>query len=764
MPLSSSVSSSLHSFSRSCILVMLMVLLQACGVPGPGGGSSRDQSSDALIPEVRFLIRLNTAGLTFSNNLSRSRISVVQLNEDFTERPSLPASVPAYDVIENSTGEYEIQFGNTFPSNLNVVISARFNDDNVLYAPLYMLANQSESIEISVRSHYVMKKLFDTVDAATLNELISCDTTGNYGCDNQADAKMRLLRNISELAGFYELDLAQSSTVAAALTAIDNSDDIRTHVETAVADITRVQSPVAKGTRRDTGGTLPGELNDRLTYAENYNSVLFGLGINQVLRSDNNAAVVSDRVSLSTLSSDFVDETILTDEQKFSDNVNLLDIRTDALSSNIIHRRSTLTFDGIDIVRDITEPNVDFGFTSSDSHLSTEGYLLASRRLLQTISDADDGDDPRDIGWQLNPVYSQLYRANDYEPDTSLDLGIDEEDPVFDASPTWLLGSNYSSGATYFDNNILDSQFTRGNKREDMDLFTWEIHGRKTDSDFSAGDINGKTYGVVSYSLKLSETGETLQLFAETMRWDAVAGVFDITQPSAEFRSYVLSRASNNAVTYTPDQTGIVADDYSFTLRETPDIEGFVQLDSGSRAPMGHGTQDGRHLAFAMNTLERGRGIMIATELDTSGSPNFTGENYKIQGNVMSMTNTENTLRNVNGSQLSITSDLNTANCSANLSLTFLNRSHDVDNNSVSGSQSDLGATLPSTSCTQSTNAIEMTFNNVNGTTLTLKGFVSQPADGEDAGRVLSLLWIQNNSLGLVYAMQTQNLATVFEE
>jgi len=771
MPQYSRCSSPQHRLLFICLAGLVFVLLQGCGVPGPSGGNTQDQSSDAFIPEVTFLVSVNTNELNLSNNLASSRISLVQLNEDFESRGSLPGNVPAYQVVKESSGVYEIQFGDTYPQNLNVVLSARLSNDEVLYAPLYTVTNQSDTIEINTRSHYVLKKLFDTITTRTqLNQLQSCDNSGNYNCANQPDAKARLLANLSKQAAFYELNITDSDTVAAALNKIDAQTDIRTHVETAVAEITRQQSPIAKGTRRNIGGTLPGDVNDRLRYTEEYNSVLFGLSLNQLLRTSNNASVINDRVSIATLSSDPVSIDILSEDQKFSDNINLLDLRTDALSSNIIHRRTTLTFEGTDISRDSQEPNVDFGFSVSDSLMSTESYLLATRRLLQTISPASEGGDPSDIGWQLNPVYGKLYRANDYEPDTSLETGQTDETPVYDASPTWLLASNYSTAATYFDGkDPFESRFERGNQREDIKMFTWEVHGLKTDNTFSASDINGKAYGVVSYSLKLNATGNILELFAETMRWDAQNGLFSVSQPNNYYRSYTLTRNSADVVTSTPDQVGLVANDYSFTLRETPDIEGFIQLDNGSRAPIGHTTQDGGHLAFAMDTVARGRGMMLVSELNIAAEPLFTGETYQIQGNSFAMTASENILSNLNGSQLVLESDTNSNNCTAELTWQSTRVAHDITAHTLSESSSTPSAPIPSASCTQDLNAIEIQFGNINGSALTLKGFVSQAPDSEGSntnppGRVLSLLWIQNDRLGLVYALKNQSLNPEFDE
>ena len=780
------------------IAILFFALLQACSGPGPGGAQEvgGDNSSPGVIFEpdevIGVVIEANDAmvaswqndlynavtpakahaleGMKELNDLATTRISIVALNYDFQEISGTPSSIPNYRVVKKQTSGYEIQFDALYVEQINIVIKVRFGNGEVLYAPLHSLANPNDSITVNIGSHYVVKKLFDTINSTSeLDQLLPCENSVS-NCPNQFLAKAALLAQAGQMAQRYEIDLSNITTFSNALNFLDQNLDFRTHIETAVNEITRDISPIAKGTPRDFTIT-DGETISRLTYNQEYNSLWFALSLNDDRPDDD-----EDKVKLATASSVIVAENELDNDLPIypflNQNTTLLDVRRDALISDIPFTRTVLSINENSFTRDNNEPINSFTSQLSDTRISTQAFLLNDRRIEQTIPDIPNS--ATDIGWQFNPLFTKLYRVNDYEPDDTLDADPSSETPDFGAEPTWLIAANYSTGAAY----ELSINQERVAQTENLNLFSWEIHGQRTDASFSVNDINGKEYGVIGYSLKLNDGGDVMTLFAETLRWNAAGEEILEDQDADHYRSYTLTRDENNGVTFEGDLTGINFGDHDFATIETSESnkanpdgfsenQGLIGLDGGTNAPFGHSTQNGKHLAFALNTPERGRGLMIATELRSGlDSPIFSGEQYQLQGNSFNMTSTLNTLRNFNGSTL-IISDGTTEDCQANLTMTSITLNHDIESNTLEQAKLDPTETEASTTCRLNGSEIELVFADVLGQPLTLKGFITQQGSGtssEDTpGRLITLLWIQSDSLGLVFANLEQNLSPTFD-
>ena len=771
--------------------VLCLVLIQACGVPGPGGASEPgDGGTTKGVPPGQFVpdevisvsIEANqtTSGLADIATLSPTAISIVGLNSSFREIRA--PSAPDYRVVQKKHGIYDIEFDALYVEQANVVVRVKFSNGTILYAPIYSLESSNQTITVSAKSHYVLKKLFDTINSQTeLDQLLPC-TSNTNNCPNQYQAKSSLLKYIARAAQAYEITIPDNINLSATLNLFDQNLDFKTQVETAVKELSRTTSPIAKGTPRIVT-SLDGSVRNRLTYEQEYNSLWFSLSLSKQL--------VNDKVIVGAASSKIVAANEGENKQPiypvYYNTTELLDLRRESLTTDINFSRSSLAVDELKQFSFIpSEPDNSFSFLLSDGLMSTQGFVLNNQIMDQSIPSPIDGVT---IGWQFNPISSRLYRVNDYEPEDTLDdiTVIDDETPDYGVHPTWLIGANHSTAASY----RLSNTNKRVEQLEDLNLFSWELHGLKTDTQFSTSAINGKKYGVLSYSLKLSDSDDVLALFGETLRWDAVSNrLFDETQPTDHYQSHVLTRSTDNSARGWQAQLPVTLDDHAYytiqtegSNRENPfgynEIQGLLGLDGGARAPYGHSTQNGKHLAFVFDTLNRGRGIEIATELRPfSAIPIFSGERYQLQGNHFKISDTTNTLSNINGSTLTLTDrlegDSNDIECHANLTIKGLKQEHTVGNNTLT-TPTTLGTTIvTSTSCklgnptpgSQSGSEIELRFNNVFGQPLALKGFVTQ-TDAESPsftpGRLINLLWIQDDTLGLVFANLEQSLSSSFE-
>jgi hypothetical protein len=798
-------------FQLSPIFLFSLALL-ACGNAGTGGGASIDDGGTGSSPNVgdgsgsgdlnaaaeTIGVRIETnseEGLIERNNISRNNISIVALNHEFREGHS--TSIPSAITRQPENDGYELAFNKLYIEQANLVIKAIVGKDAqgkniVLYAPLYTVG-KNNSITVNIFSHYVVKKFFDTLETdEDLDEVIPCSVSA---CPNQVLAKANLLAQINETAQEYEITVPDTLSTTQSLEFLDTQIGFRTHIETAVAEITRSVSPIAKGTPRSFSlGSLA-----RLQYNTQYNGLWFALSLNDLKPSN---------VIIATETSEIIDAGTLGNNAPIYPTFNqfstFFDVRKEILSSDIPFTRASLTIrqnGSYDL--EINEPiNFLASLTQNDTSASTEGFLLNARSLSQQIPD-DNG--LKNIGWEFNPFFSKLYKANTYERDTDETRLIGFEDkPNSSVSPTWLLGANYQTGGS-FNLSYNGTKPIRGAQKEGLNIFSWEVHGQQTDTTFTSSQLNGKTYGVINYSLNIEEgtSDDTiLELFAETEQWNISNGAIKISQPSTDthFQSYVRSREKDNTVN--PPQNNLRRADSARDIStvKTEDhsgIEnrGLLTLD-GSLAPKGHSTQDGKHLAFVYekglgaNGQDRGRGITIATELSSS-RPIFPeldedgdgGARYTLLGNTFGINAEANTLRNVNNALLTLSTTAASNDCNATLKGASILIKHTVgtekesDQNTLSTPLIENTESIQSTACTLDGNQIEIKFDAADNTNsddmfnqaLTLKGFISPQGKIDDIsssnipGNVISLLWIQDDNLGLVFATKDQQLSPTFD-
>ena len=796
-------------------IVLFSLVLLACGNAGTGGGESNgavDNNPDVgdgsgsgdlntAAETIGVRIETNTEdGFIERNDIATGNISIVALDHEFKE--GHPSALPSSSTKNPDDDGYQLEFNELYIEQSNLVIKAVVGKDSdgkniVLYAPLYSLPLNT-SISVNIFSHYVLKKLFDTLETdEDLDELIPCDANN---CPNQVLAKANLLAKISQAAQEYEITIPNNLSIAESLIFLDEQVDFRTHIETAVAEISRSVSPIAKGTRRAFGL----ESIVRLQYDTEYNGLWFALSLNNLNPENTNNEIVVATETTTIIENDpdiGNSSPIYPSYNQFS---TFLDARKELLSSKLPFTRASLAISqnlnqNNNYSYDPSSPNNFLAsLTPNDTSASTEGSLLNVRALSQQVPKEDGIEN---VGWQFNPFFSKLYKANEYERDSNVSLPIDFEDlPNTSVSPTWLLGANYSTGGSFSVTKNSNDKFDRGDQIENLNIFSWEVHGQETDATFSIDQINGKNYGVINYSLNLEDgtsTDNVLELFAETEQWTINGGTINFDQPSTHFRSYTRSRDKDNIHTSQNDLDTISAElpRGIFTIETEEgtapyDNKGLISFD-GASSPRGHSTQDGKHLAFVYEAglgkgnQDRGRGITIATEL--SGTlpifPDLSedeGARYTLLGNTFGINEKANTLRNVNNSILILSDRIENevsgnTDCNASLEGVSVFIEHtagvEVGQNTLSEPLIESTESIPSVSCTLTGNRIEINFDAITGAdtdtmfaqALTLKGFISPHDEALVPGNVISLLWIQDDNLGLVFATKDQQLSPTFD-
>lgn len=772
-------------FNYFITVILSAALLSACGLSGDKGGTNGQPSSnngsnsngnqledDTFNIKEKIGVRVERINGEINNLSSTTQISIVTLNESFRETGS--GSTPSYQVIRRQTGGYEIQLASSYIERLNQVIKVTFNNQTtpkeILYAPLYTLKSDNESITVSAKSHYLLKKLFDTVDTSSqLAQLIPCSNS-SITCANQPKAKSNMLEQINTAVTAYNVDIPLSANVTQAVSLLDQRLDLRQHVESAVNEITRIQSPFAKGTRRSFD-----PISSPIT-SQYYHSVYFGLSLSDIKPDDDSRTV---KVSSS---SSTINNSTNNAYPGFNQGTSILDMRRDVLSSDIPFERTNLQIAQNNSFALIDNEEIN-SLTSAltDSFLSTQGFLLNERVIEQTTSSNNT------IGWEFEPLFSRTYITNEFEPDPNT-LNIDDEvEPDYGSAPTWLVSSNYSKAASYSLSGSV-APFNRVEQLEDVHLFSWEVHGLETKKDpgFKVSAMNGKEYGVISYSLKLNNesNANVMQFIAETAKWDISSnissGTISLSQPTSHYKTLSLSRADNNITAGVKTETNLL--DTTRTISRlasnTSDepYHGLISLGGvGSGQPQGHSTTNGSYMSLAFNTkqksdpLDRGQGIILASEL-VSFNYSFSDEIYQLQGNSFEINDDKNIIHQLNGSSLEITSTSNIPNidCQATLSIKRTSVEHTIgtQENTLSAPNESFLNDVFSQSCTLDGSEILIEFSNVFAETLTLRGFITQKNDSttNKPGNLINLIWQQDNQLGLIFANKEQELSPTFDE
>lgn len=765
---------------------MCIFLLAACGLSGDrngtggqsfndnGSGSNNDNDDPFAIKE-KIGVRVERINGEI-NDVNTNDITIVTLDENFVEIAS--NVIPSYQVEPRLSGGFEFQFSTSYIERVNQVIKVTFDrtttPPEILYAPLYKVESDTESIIVSSKSHYVLKKLFDTIPSRNeLNQLIPCTST-TVTCPNQAMAKSNMLEQITIAANAYNIDIDETFSVSQAMNLLDSRTDLRQSIETATNEISRDISPFSKGTRRSFTFGTDGQVVSNLTIPVTYNSIMFGLSLSTITPNDSNRSIKVSGIS-STIAET---ESNIPAYPRLNQTTSLLDMRRDVISSDIpfertnlvIAQNNTFTLDDNEALNSLASSGL------ADSFLSTQGFLLNERIFQQTT--------PSNIGWEFSPYFSKNYQVNEYEYPTSTSLT--PSTPDYGSAPTWLVSANYSKAAS-FELSGSGNNLVREEQFEDSHLFSWEVHSLEVDKDenFSVSAMNNKTYGVLSYSLKLNDQNNSnvMQVIADTAEWQINSGTISITQPNSDqYKTLTLSRNDNNQTQGVMNESNPINSQLAIATvatqisNDTAQNQGLIKLEgSGSDEPLGHATQNGKYLSLVFNTrgsdpLFKGQGIILASEL---GNPKaFSGETYQLQGNSFEINDEENILHNLNGSSLSINDRLTTdpfdVQCHATLTINKTSITHTVgtQENTLSTPVESSIPDITSQTCKLEDSAIELNFALSSGKTLTLRGFIVQKNDtsSTEPGNLINLIWEQDNQLGLVFASKEQDLSPTFSD
>lgn len=801
-------------------------LLCACGLPGPGSSTNPQETpveEQDYEDVVNVRIETNRAmrttwqgdlfnlvtpqlawalsGLEENNSLSEQAISVITMDLNFQERGRI-ADPFVVDQPSSRLG-YDLLFQATVEKQLNRLVRVTLPNGEVMYAPLAPATVQGNNyVQVSVASHYVLKKLYEAITTREqLTDLLACDNR-DTNCSHQSRVKATHILNLIELVNEYDLVITPEMTVQTVMDMFEDNLYLRTMVETGIQEIVRTTSPATHGTAREFRH-LDGYEEAQLSRALTYNSALFALDLSAIKNSGNvnrvNLGVsISRTVPINTDFTPLETARTLPIYPRLTHTSDFVETRKDALTFTIPFTRSLTTYTSDNIFITPGSAYQKHATTSIDSFLSTQGNLMAGTVLEQHI-------DMNQVGWQSNPVYKQLYRVNQYEPNLSADQTASNT-PLYPDSAPWLVSANVIKAENYsVVKPPLSSKYERVDWLEDRHVFSWEIHAEETDTDFTSARMRGqtgKTYGVLRYGLQLGNSNPVVQLTAEILQWKTSPGSdriestqlvrlgpFTSSPLDAHYRSWQLARNADHTMVRIPaDETGpnILApqtDTHSYTAIPTTEDDndpltsntsvshnkGLINVDGGTQPITGHVSSNGSHFALVMHKTPTNfvnRAFMVGTELH--GGPGlFEDVRYQLQGNTMTVSTEETRLTNLNQSTL-VLSNLNNS-CEAELTVRAMTISHDIEANTIGAPERPLieEEAIPSTECSIVDSKITLVFGDpeheVLDQPLTLTGFFSKAEDDATTSNLINLLWLQEDNMGLVFATRDQELDPAFE-
>jgi hypothetical protein len=803
--------SSCSDIVRHALVVSAVSLpLIACGPAGPGdsndfGNSDRGNSDpeanvvsvavtvEATLRMLNEAVQVDSDNIVVADNINCSAITIEQLNFDFSERGGAPDLPDATALKRSSLSKpnapgCKIEFTESFDPRVDAVIKVEYPNGEFLYAPLRRAESDDQSVAVSFGSHLAVKKLFEQfTDSVDLAKALPC-SSGSADCETQHKAKARLLSFISETARLYEYTdgVVATDTAAQALAKLEAKSDLSAHINTAVSEITRATSPIAKGTLREDydpdqdSSILDGALQSRLQPTENYNSVFFALGFSAI-KSPSQSNLVTSTSHISA-------NTDRDPNPRLIHNAYYLDYRYDDILPDIPTESSSMNLQTYNFDPTLPENRYSFltNVSQSDTnqslvngtHLSNQGFFLNDRAINQALTDTPTGVGDRGEGYDFNPVYYKLYRVNEYEPDTSLTNFDPAETPDYGDSATWYTGSGYGLANVYEIEQTSATPLTyeRISDKETQTYFSWETHGLEADPSISKAEINGKLYDVINFYVDMQQTPTNpITVRAETLVWDAQSDRFFEQQGASHYRTWELARTATNTVSSSTEAVRGDLTNLSYSFVETDSQRnGLVYLGgtTRSRNPLGHVSASGDHLAFAIdessNTVAK-RGIILANK-QRSGTPNLSAGpalEFTLSGNYVYMDNDKHRLASLNESTLTMRVDPNNIqDCLSDLTISRTYLDHmltGTEPQKILAPVSETLASVASSSCSLNGGRVQLDFT-VDGNPLILRGFATPISTGTTPEiKLMNLLWLQDDALGLVFAQADQNLSVTFD-
>lgn len=723
---------------------------------------------DLLTPAKAYAFR----GLT---TVPAKQVRVIQVDENLNEVTS--SLLPSYSVQENSTlGTYSITFESTPPSRINFVAKITLNNDEVLYSPFIV---SGSTIIVNVVSDYVVKQLFNQLTTPSqLARLLPCNDGGseignNADCTNQPFAKYSLWGGLNGIAQNYEIDIPTAYTISQAFDLLSNTGDFNNHIETVINEMLRetTDGPFVGATERTLDLTDPDINLENLSTVAHYNSALFTLGFNQVA-PDATSPDASISTAISTVSEEPVGDDISYTYPELIRNTANLYVANSSLTGDFPFLRTSLAISSDNQLNVNTTPTNSFSSAPGNTFLTTQGFYVAGKIPFQTITDKTD---TTGVGWQFDPYTHLVYSS-----------GADS------GKPDSLLSSFVSNGSSYFITGNGSSTWDRQSKSEEQNLFSWTVHNEKTDENFTTNTISSKNYGVVSFSVKLNNTGDIVTTSGKLLHWNASsASQIDESQPAItpgggaepHYQTYTFSRDENQTLSVL-----LAASDPNTIPRSYNTIDTIKSSDQGQQAisqgrlevfapnspqdkSLASSTPDGGMITVTLNEAGAGQGLIQASELRTV-APNLDTDPdlvYRLAGNSFGASASHNILRNYGNSTITFT-----GNSSAVLTLNSIESTHNVSSQAVSGLSQRAGVSnIVGSYVVNDNGLIQLNFPGIDSETLQFKGFMSNAADGATnaPGNLMTLLMIHEYdaaantqaTLGLVHAFKEQSLP-VWEE
>lgn len=744
-------------------------------------------------------------GLESNSSLSDNAISVVRINQGLSESSFTELS---YDVEQDGSGAYVITFcgaADSFSPQINIVVKASLPNGESLYAPLHFTSG-GEPIFIDVSSDFIVRRLFaQTTSAQVYADLIDSD---------QLQVKTDLLRFLYISADGFDIKFDENDSLSEAQARLENDTAYLRFVDAGLDQIlNNPPSPIAKGTQQTTI-PLDGPSLSCLTWRREYNSLLFQLGLNQKpLNSTSNATIWSSRLSERVPTNEFANASEIYPE--LGRTTFMYDRRREVMSIALPYKREALTVsesanqlasDSLFNFFSLAQRSSEAGLIATDTYLTTEGNLLYDRTIPPYVPQSNSTTSS--IGWHHNPVFSLLYDAQDLDRTAS----VDTEGEIFCSNtesfePAWLSGAYFSNGTSY-EQISGNNNFDTDEVIESLNLFSWEIHSEKSNQadpedtefqqslrgssseareEFSRSRYSGKNFGAISYAVDFDTDTPEVNIKADLYRWQSASNNIEQTQPNTHYVSYSLTRdPSDVAVLTGPSQSagtenrpiGLQIDAGGQQLKN-----GLILLDGGE---FGQATPDGSYLSFLQDNTEKGRGVIVAMEersADAILSNDNTPANYALSGNIISLETIAGTgsqpdthlnhILGLESSELIIT-ETNSPSaikaCEATLRLRYLSATQNLANNNVSLTPTEDYVEHNASTCLLNKNdsgQIEIGFDGsiAEGSTLSLIGFMSKSdQDNSALGKVLNLVWVQDNALGYVLGHLKQALAPDFSD
>jgi len=742
------------------------------------------EATDTMIASWQSeLYNLITPGKAYAfrglSTVKAKQVSVIQVDQNLNEINS--TIIPPYTVKENSAlGTYSISFDDVPPGRLDIVARVTLENGQVLFAPFIALnvnVNNSPEVIVNVVSDFQVKQLYSQLTTSEdLANLLPCPGNDNdVGCENQPLAKQNNWGGLTYLLQNYEIDIPATLTIPEARELLDNTAEFKNHIQVSISEIIRSQEPFVGGTERDLELLdLSDEELQNLVSNKYYNSSLFTLGFNKIAPD----AVSSDAgisTSISTTFEEVFDGVTVYTYPELTEFIQNFNVSLTSLAGDFPFERRSLIQTADNEISLTPAQNNAFTSAPGNSYLTRQGFYLSGKTPFQTRSDKNETE-TSGTGWQFDPYMHLLYSP-------AKETG---------GKPNSLLSSFVSNGSSFFITRDSGSTWDRKTKLEEQNLFSWTIHNETdAEGDFTTGVISGKEYGVISYSVKLNNTGTLLETTGELTQWDAInSSLITESQPvlsigsEQHFQAYSFSRDTSQSLTVSAIAPPKTSTDRVYqttkTIKSTSD--GLISSDSGrldisaqdtnlaTDKSTASSTPDGNMITVTLDEDGAGQGIIQAIERRTI-QPDFstTPATYRLAGNSFGANAASNFLRNYSLSKMTITGT------SATLTLNTIETTHNVSTQNITD-LTELTEVIANGSIAIVDGNIRIFFADVAGQELTLKGFISKALDSDDAetaqpGNLMTLLMIHgyddaSNShanIGLIHAFKEQDLP-VWEE